>query len=435
MAPDVVFDISRLATRFSRLTPNGIDRVDLAYARQFVTDTPEQQSILLTPLGPRLVPAPAARGFVVAMDQHWRESGSADADPVFQALAHRLTVGGSAGLPQKVPAPGWRYTLSSLRRMGSSTRWFGANALFPGGSPEKHVPARAVYLNVSQFPLWVPIYFKWLEKRPDVKAVFMIHDLLPLTYPEFFPKAEFARHRARLSVLARIAAAAIVTSEASKAALEEHLGSLGRGDLPILALPLPVGHAFEAPRAHDAGLAAHPYFVSCGTIEPRKNHLLLLQIWRELAAALGPATPKLVIVGARGWDNENVLDLIERSGVLAQHVIEVSSLSTPSLRRLLDNARGVLMPSFAEGFGLPVAEAVAVGVPVIASDIPAFRTFGGDLVTRLDTLDGIGWMAAIRRLAALMPIIQAPVINAVANSPDWSWYFGHVQCFLSDLQS
>ncbi len=69
-----------------------------------------------------------------------------------------------------------------------------------------------------------------------------------------------------------------------------------------------------------------PYFVVCSTIEPRKNHLLLLHVWRELVRRDGADAPKLVIVGSRGWKFEAVAALLDRSPALRGHVVEVSGL-------------------------------------------------------------------------------------------------------------
>jgi glycosyltransferase involved in cell wall biosynthesis len=253
-------------------------------------------------------------------------------------------------------------------------------------------------LNVSQYPLSRPTYFRWLRERPDVKPVFMIHDLLPIEYPEFFRKDSVERHARRLKVFAEIAAGAIVSTPAVAEALLAHLKGLGRKTLPLLVQPLPVSRIFHGPREHDEGLAAQPYFIICGTIEPRKNHLLVFNLWRELARLFGPATPKLIVAGARGWENENIVDMLERCPAIRDHVIEASGLSTPSLKRLINNARAVLMPSFAEGYGLPVAEALTAGTPVLASDLPSLRMMDASAITRLDPVDGLGWLDAICRL-------------------------------------
>ncbi len=92
---------------------------------------------------------------------------------------------------------------------------------------------------------------------------------------------------------------------------------------------------------------------------------------------MGPATPRLVLVGQRGWENEMVLDVLERSELLRDHIAEHNALPDKQVRSLIAGARAVLLPSFAEGYGLPIAEALALGTPVLCSDLPALREAGG----------------------------------------------------------
>ena len=125
--------------------------------------------------------------------------------------------------------------------------------------------------------------------------------------------------------------------------------------------------------------------------------------------------------------------MLERCPAIRDHVIEASGLSTPSLKRLIDNARAVLMPSFAEGYGLPVAEALAAGTPVLASDLPSLRAMGGSAITWLDPVDGLGWLAAIRRLS------EAPAhwLRAGRNRRRLAFsdetYFQQIEAFLSTV--
>jgi glycosyltransferase involved in cell wall biosynthesis len=122
-------------------------------------------------------------------------------------------------------------------------------------------------------------------------------------------------------------------------------------------------------------------------------------VWRELVARDGATAPKLVLIGSRGWENENAVDLLQRCPSISNHVIEAAGLSTPCLKRLLDGARALLMPTFAEGYGLPVAEALAANVPVIAADIAVFRETGGGRIIAISPIDGEGWLEAVRALA------------------------------------
>jgi len=394
MVVPVAFDITRLATRVLNLTPNGIDRIDFAFARHFLYPARQDRlAIMMTPLGARAIAAAAARDIVEGIFIHWGEEDKPEHDESYRRITAWIQ-----GEAARSPAV-HRIARGRPHRTAGVLRWIGAHGLPLGRSPVAALPEGARYLNVSQFPLWIARYFSWLKERPDVKAVFFIHDLLPIETPEYFRKAEYERHVRRLINLARFGAGAIVTTEVVKAALKHHMASLGRTGMPILVAPAPVAPIFWRRDPVDPALADNPYFVTFGAIEPRKNHLMLLHVWRELVRRDGATAPKLVLIGGRGWENENAVDLLQRCPSIGDHVIEVAGLSTPGLKRLLDGARALLMPSFAEGYGLPVAEALAALVPVIASDIPVFREIGGGRITAVSPIDGEGWLETIRALA------------------------------------
>jgi glycosyltransferase involved in cell wall biosynthesis len=169
------------------------------------------------------------------------------------------------------------------------------------------------------------------------------------------------------------------------------------------------------PDPPDPGLAAQNYFVTAGAIEPRKNHLLLLRVWRDLIERLGTAAPKLVIVGSPAQGAGAVLEAI---APLASHVVQASGLSTQGLRRLIRSSRALLMPSWAEGFGLPVQEALALGRPVIASDIPAHREIGAGLPLFLPPDRDDLWLEAILNppeAGVYAPMQAADYFRAVAG--------------------
>jgi glycosyltransferase involved in cell wall biosynthesis len=235
-----------------------------------------------------------------------------------------------------------------------------------------------------------------------VRPVFWIHDLLPIDRPEWFWGREPALHQLRVELLARRGAAAVVAGASVEARLRDHLERLGRRDLPIFRLPPPTDALFGKPPILDARLAPLCFFIVCGTIEPRKNHLLLLRVWRDLVARYGGDAPKLVVVGKRGWNSAEIIAALQDEA-LRGHVIEVAGLPTPDYKRLLDHSRALLAPSFAEGFGFPVAEALASGVPVIASDIPPFREQGAQGVQHHDPQSEEAWRRAIVDVAFAAP--------------------------------
>jgi glycosyltransferase involved in cell wall biosynthesis len=429
MALRVAYDITRLATRVLNPTPNGIDRIDFAFARHFLGSAiPKQSAMMITPLGQRVIAETAARDVLDGISVHWGEEEQPDFDE-----GYRRVVAWISGELKEFQGP-QRVARGRSGQVTGVLQWIRRHGFPFGRSPISSLPKGARYLNVSQFPLWMPSYFRWLKQRPDVKGVFFIHDLLPIENPEYFRKAEYERHLRRLANLAEFGVAAIVTTNVVKDALRRHLGLLGRADMPIFVAPIPVASIFTRPAAVDAALVGHPYFVVCGTIEPRKNHLMLLHVWRELVRRDGAAAAKLVLIGSRGWENENVVDLLERCRAINHHVIEVSGLSTPSLKGLLDGARALLMPSFAEGYGLPIVEALAAHVPVIASDIPVFHESGGDRIITVSPIDGERWLDAIRRFTpGQSPERQAAVAKIEPEAPSWQGYFGKLESFLESL--
>lgn len=131
-----------------------------------------------------------------------------------------------------------------------------------------------------------------------------------------------------------------------------------------------------------------------------------MSVWRDLVAELGASAPKLVIVGKRGWNSAEIVAALEQEAARG-HVIEVAGLPTRDYRVLLDHCSALLAPSFAEGFGLPVAEALAVGAPVIAADIAPFREQGGDRLTYRDPQSSQEWREAICACAASGPRSQS----------------------------
>jgi glycosyltransferase involved in cell wall biosynthesis len=385
----VIYDVTRLVTRVLTDAPNGIDRVDLALARHFSSRPDEKVFVLLwTIAGPRLFPASIARDVVRDVENHWRELDDED-DPLYEEVVHRLVNPGSLRGP--IVRPSKRVSRPFLAAI-----W--KHGLRFGRSLEYDAPSGAAYLNASHFPLEYARHLRWLFKRRDIIPTFFIHDLLPIERPQYFWPREPERHRRRLDHIRQLRGRAVVASSTVASQVRAYFAR-DRYAIPVLEAALPVSPIFRAPRSVDPRLKNRPYFVVCGTIEPRKNHVLLLNLWREMAKQ-SKDLPALVLVGKRGWNAEAVTGILDRSRDISRHVVEVSGLSTPALKRLMDNATALLAPSLSEGFGLPVSEAAAIGLPVIAADIEPYRERAAPVL--VDALDGMGWLRAIReRLVSL----------------------------------
>jgi glycosyltransferase involved in cell wall biosynthesis len=229
-------------------------------------------------------------------------------------------------------------------------------------------------------------------------GLILVHDIIPISNPEYTLAETTIRHRGYVQRVTESAHTIIANSAYTRDCLEAYAAT-AKLPLPAVAVaPLGVDAGFI--RQSAVRLPTTPYFVFVATIEPRKNHIMLLQVWQRLVAKLGRDSPKLLLIGRRGWENENTVDLIERAESLREYVMECSNVPDQLLVKLLANARAALFPSHVEGFGLPLAEALSLGAPIICSDIPPFKEIAGDIPEYVDPLAGRGWLRLITEYAA-----------------------------------
>ncbi|GGF80168.1 hypothetical protein GCM10007301_45370 [Azorhizobium oxalatiphilum] len=392
MTVPIAYDVTRLFYGPLSRTPRGIDRVDFALAARLFRHTAQPcVGVMPTAWGMRVFSPHLVRRGLVRLQRLWAERRSIEDDALWHGLVEELKGGNALDTDMVLPPrfSNWQ----RVKRMGSM---LGATGFTLGGSTATHVPDRAVYVNVGHISLAMPFFLRWLDKRPDVTPVFMLHDVIPLDTPHYVSRSSARHHATMVASTARHAAGLLVTTESAQRTVTDALARFGRTDIMTLAQPLPVPRVFHTPCDPDPELAGTKYFVICGAIEPRKNHALLLDVWRGLTADMGEDAPHLVIIGSPAWRSGEILGQLHDSPSLRRRVHVVSGLSSPSLKRLLAGALGLLMPSHAEGFGLPLIEAARLGVPVMASDIPAHREVVDNQALLLPAQDARAWDAAIR---------------------------------------
>jgi len=161
---------------------------------------------------------------------------------------------------------------------------------------------------------------------------------------------------------------------------------------------------FDAPaaEARDATLEQHQlkpgYFLFVGTLQPRKNVERLLEAYLALPPVLRSAR-QLVIVGSPGWRSEELVRRIAAARQRGENVIWLSKLTdNEQLRHLYAGAGAVVLPSLYEGFGIPVLEAFASGVPVVTSNTTSLPEVSAGAALEVDPLDTGALTEAMTRI-------------------------------------
>jgi glycosyltransferase involved in cell wall biosynthesis len=289
----------------------------------------------------------------------------------------------------------------------------------------------SVLLNTSHTGLESAGYASSLRRR-GARPVFFVHDLIPITHSEYCRPGEGERHANRMRTAVTAGRGIIVASRHTLATLGRFCDEAGLPLPPAVIAPL----ASSLPRADAAPRPlSQPYFVVIGTIEARKNLVLLLELWRDLVERSSAQAPRLVLFGQRGYGCGPAVALLGRRE-LQEHVLELGPRSDREIAGYLRHAQALLFPSFEEGYGLPLAEALSLGVPAIANDLPAFREIAGDIPEYAGPRDSRRWSDLIADYARPDSALRAAQLQRLAGfrATTWEGHFEQVDAFLHELQ-
>lgn len=408
MIQDVLFDASRLLSRTDRSAPTGVDRVCLAYA-EWLVEHPEY----------RMVPVRSRHDQLALIDDLWfreclvelrhRWSGNKPHGSTAESEARLFAALSSDVLTSSVISPPPEPGVKTGKKARAWKQYFRAKRV-------SSAPPARLYFNVGHTSLNTPEILTGLEAQ-GIERVVMLHDLIPITHPEFCRPGDGAKHRRRVVNALRHASKILVNSHYTAHELKAFAERERLAVPPVEVAHLGLEPIFQQCEPH---VTARPYFVHVGTIEARKNLAFLLSVWRRLEERMGDKAPRLVLIGRYGWENEAVLDHLQRSPNLQGLVHQAENLPDKALAQLMRGAQAVLAPSSVEGFDLPAVESCALGVPLIASDIPAHRELVPQ-ATLIDPLDGLGWLRVIE--AATLSKPTAPAYQP----PTWQEHFRRIE--------
>lgn len=263
---------------------------------------------------------------------------------------------------------------SALARRELSLAWQHGFTRLPGGGM-LHSPS-----------LLAPLYKRDRLNQPGDQTVVTVHDVVPWTHPETLTPRGVAWHRAMTRRAQKYADAVVVPTHAVAGELGalmdfgDRIRVIGGAVSPRLRTPVDADD-----RAAALGLPER-YLLAVGTLEPRKALRYLIGALADPRLADLP----LLVVGPGGWGGVHVADIAAGAGIDEQRVRAVGFLPDADLAVALERASVFVFPSLAEGFGLPVLEAMSLGTPVVHSSAPAVSEVAADagLEVPIEDLDG-----------------------------------------------
>ena len=238
------------------------------------------------------------------------------------------------------------------------------------------------------------------KRRLRVRCVALCYDLMPLLYPAFYSEEDVEHFRSYWNTMFALADPVIVNSQRVRSDILQYCRV---NAIPIRKIEVvPLGHDLRASADNHRlppGLEVGRFALVVATIEPRKGHGMLLQVWQRLLDEGVPQRHRfnLVFVGRPGWKVEELLRRIEEASKPGGMLLHLQDLPDAELPGLYRGAAFCLLPSTSEGYGLPIIEAFSFGKAVLASSGGALPELVGDLSPCLDPTDAEAWYLVLRR--------------------------------------
>lgn len=297
-------------------------------------------------------------------------------------------------------------------------------AKWPTPSPVRRImweqtllPARIREVGAQVFHAPVNV----LPERLPCPAVVTIHDLAFVRYPEMFRPARRLYQRAFTERSARAATLIVADSESTRQDIIATFGIAPQRVGVIYPSISPDFQPIRDPKALAAFRARHElpeqYMLYLGTLEPRKNLITLVEAYAQLRAEM-PDAPPLILGGAKGWYYESLFERCRALG-LDRYVTFAGYVSREEQALWYAGAALFLYPSLYEGFGLPVAEALACGVPTITSNVSSLPEVAGPVAAQVSPTDAPALAHAMREALADHTLRE----RIVVEGPQWTQRF------------
>ena len=432
----VYYDITRLLARHSAPTPTGIDRVDIRYANHYLQQKVEQRFVYQKNATFYYLSKKKSSKLINLLYDKWITNNAREQNEHVLSNIYNTTIGNKENT--KIQSKKIQYiqkiTPSLTKGQFNAVDGYLMDILV------KDRDKKSYYINTSHHGVGHADAYYVFKTLGKLRIIFYLHDIIPIDYPEYVRIGDDKNHEKRVSAMANFSDAILVNSNYTKNRFLSFCDKKQYRHPPVHISYIGVEDSFvrllQKSNTSETGIKiSKNYFVTVSTIEPRKNHLMLLQIWREMIEHKVENIPQLIILGKRGWNVDNVLDFLERSPSLKSYVIELSGVSDKQLVDILRNAKGMLFPSFVEGWGMPLVEALAMKIPVICSDIEAFRESGQMLAKYISPIDAKCWQNEIIKISNNSDYRNGLIKKIDSfKLPTWDECFRKLDEFISQIE-
>jgi glycosyltransferase involved in cell wall biosynthesis len=380
--PTLWFEIDDLVRHFDQhCHPMGIQRVSIELLSAAMAIHPARTRLVrLCRTTNRFLP--------VAFDDFKREIARAE------ATAHRWT-----WVPARIAG-----MLQAIRYGVRSTRRFGEDLLRgTGAAPTSDMQPGDVLVSLGASWNWrkFPAIAGAELRARGMKLAFLLHDIIPLCWPRFaHHPSHVADFRVWLEAMLSNSDLVLTSSRYSRDELLSYCQDSGLAVPRTAVVPFGGGFRLAATgNRHASALPSEPYVLCVSTIEIRKNHALLVEVWRRLIERHGrDRVPQLVFIGEVGWGVKALMRELRATDGLGGKIIIRSRIADAALHEAYRGALFTIYPSLCEGWGLPISESLAQGTACLSSDATSLPEVGGDFVSYFDPLDVDGAFDRIEQM-------------------------------------
>lgn len=264
------------------------------------------------------------------------------------------------------------------------------------------------------------------KERDGFSVAALVHDIIPLLFPQFYEEFNLNAFRHYYENMMRLSDLIVFTSRCGQRDSEAYCDAkgirlAGRAIVPLGADPIAMDMSKPLQLPDELRPGGYALFVS--TVEPRKNHAMLLSVWNRLWAAGVPQANdfKLVLVGRRGWLVDDLYAELETAARERRGLLLLSNVNDQQLGDLYRGSAFGIYTSLYEGYGLPLVEMFRLGKTVVSSNGGALAEVAGRFAPSLDPKDSDAWFALLKRWIE-DPSARASYEAAVRefNHPGWA---------------